>query len=150
MKTTASTEIGRPVDEVWAFIADPANNPKWDPGTLAVRQTSDGPIRAGTMLVATVELLGRRDLEVRIIGFEPRRSLSFEFVSGPVTGTRVRYDLDRVGASRTRLMRSFELGLTGAWRVLWPLVAFSARRHRADEVEAVRRLLEPSIGRSPT
>jgi len=26
--------------EVWAFIADPANNPKWDPGTLAVRRTS--------------------------------------------------------------------------------------------------------------
>jgi len=144
VKTAASTEIGRPLDEVWAFIADPANNPKWDPGTLAVRQTSDGPIGVGTTLVATVELLGPRDLDVRIIGFEPQRCFSFEFVSGPVTGTRVRYDVDAVGASRTRLTRSFELGLNGAWRVLWPLVAFSARRHRADEVEAVRRLLERS------
>jgi hypothetical protein len=150
MKTTAGTEIGRSVEEVWRFIADPANNPKWDPGTLAVRQTSDGPIRVGTTLIATVELLGRRHLDVRIIGFEPLRHFSFEFVSGPVTGTRVRYDVDPVGASRTRLMRSFELRLNGAWRVLWPLVAISARRHRADEVEAVRRLLEPSIERSPT
>jgi Polyketide cyclase / dehydrase and lipid transport len=150
VKTAASTEIGRPVEEVWTFIADPANNPKWDPGTLAVRQTSDGPIRVGTTLVATVELLGRRDLDVRIIGFAPYHFFSFEFLSGPVTGTRVRYDVDAVGVSRTRLTRSFELGLKGAWRVLWPLVVFSARRHRADEVEAVRRLLEPSIARSPT
>ena len=110
-----------------------------------MRQTSDGPIGVGTTLIATVMLMGRRDLDVRIIGFEARRYFSFEFVSGPVRGTRVRYDVNSVGASRTRLTRSFELGLNGAWRVLWPLVAFSARRHRADEVEAVRRLLEPSI-----
>jgi hypothetical protein len=150
VKTAASTEIRRPLDEVWTFIADPANNPKWDPGTLAVRQTSDGPIRVGTTLVATVELLGHRDLDVRIIGFEPKHSFSFEFVSGPVTGTRVRYDVDPLGGSRTRLTRSFELGLNGAWRVLWPLVAISARRHRADEVEAVRRLLESSVDGSAT
>ena len=121
MKTAASTEIGRPVEEVWAFIADPANNPKWDPGTRAVRQTSDGPIRVGTTLVATVELLGRRDLDVRIIGFEPERSLSFEFVSGPVT--------KNPGALRRGLRRCLpdqadavvRAGPNGAWRC--PLAA---------------------------
>lgn len=145
MQTAASIEIGRPVEDVWAFIADPANNPKWDQGTIAVRQTSDGPLGVGSTLVATVDLLGRRDLDVRISGFEPGRSVGFVFVSGPVAGTRVRYDMEPLGDSRTRLTRSFELGLRGAWRVLSPLVAFSARRHRADEVESVRRLLDPTV-----
>jgi hypothetical protein len=140
--TAASTEIGRPVDAVWAFIADPANNPKWDPGTFEVRQTSDGALGVGTRLVATVELMGRRDLDIVITGFDPGRTVSFEFRSGPVAGTRVRYDTEPVATSVTRLTRSFELHLHGAWLVLWPLVAWSARRHRADEVMNVRRILE--------
>ena len=144
MTTAASSEIDRPVEAVWAFIVDPANNPKWDPGTLEVRQTSDGPMGVGTTLLATVELLGRRDLDIRIIGFEPHRSVSFEFASGPVTGTRVRYDLESVTVARTRLTRSMELHLRGAWSVLRPLIGRSARRHRADEVENVKRLLEPA------
>lgn len=144
MKAAASTEIDRGVDAVWAFLADPANNPKWDPGTLAVRQTSDGPMGVGTTLLATVELLGRRDLDVRIVGFDPRRSVGFEFTSGPVGGTRVRYDLEPVGVTRTRLTRSIDLHLRGAWNVLLPLVGWSARRHRTDEVENVKRILESS------
>lgn len=109
-----------------------------------MRQTSDGPIGVGTTLIATVDLLGRRDLDVRMIGFEPYRSLSFEFVSGPGMGTRVRYDVASVGVSRTRLTRTLELALKGAWQVLWPIVPFSASRHRADEVVAVRGILERS------
>ena len=144
MKTTASSEIKRPVEVVWAFIVDPANNHKWDPGTLAVRQTSDGPMGVGTTLIATVNLIGRRYLDVRIIGFDPHRSVSFEFASGPVMGTRVRYDVERIGASETRLTRSFEPRLKGAWALLRPVVAWSARRHKADEVASVKRILEGS------
>lgn len=142
MRTTASSEIKRPVELVWAFIVDPANNPKWDPGTLAVRQTSDGAMGVGTTLIATVDLIGRRDLDVRIIGFDPHRSVTFEFASGPVKGTRVRYDVEGIGASETRLTRSLELRLTGAWALLLPVVAWSSRRHKADEVASVKRILE--------
>jgi carbon monoxide dehydrogenase subunit G len=144
VKIAASTDIERPLETVWTFMVDPANNPKWDPGTLEVRQTSAGPMGVGTTLIATVDLLGRRDLDVRIIGFDPLRSVSFEFVSGPVVGTRVRYDMDSTGGSRTRLTRSFEPRLKGAWRLLIPLVSWSARRHRADEVASVKRILEAS------
>lgn len=144
MRIVASTEIDRPLESVWAFIADPANNPKWDPGTLEVRQTSGGSLGVGSTLVATVDLFGRRDLDVRIVAFEPSRSVGFDFVSGPVNGTRVRYDVEPVDGRRTRLTRSIEPRLRGAWAVLGPLVGWSARRHRSDEVEAVKRILESS------
>lgn len=144
MRIVASTEIDRPIDSVWAFIVDPANNPKWDPGTIAVQQTSAGPLGVGTILIATVDLLGRRDLELRISAFEPSGAVAFDFLSGPVTGTRVRYGVEAVEGGRTRLTRTAELRLRGPWVVLWPLVGWSARRHQADEVESVKHILESS------
>jgi len=142
MKIEAAATIERPVEAVWEFMAEPSNNPKWDPGTLEVRQTSEGPIGVGTTLIAVVEFLGRRELGVRITSFEPHHEFRFEFVSGPVTGTRTRYAVDRLDAARTRLTRSVDLRLRGWWTLLWPLLAWSARRHRADEVSNVKRILE--------
>lgn len=47
-----SVGIGRPVDVVFAFIADQTNAPQWQDGLLEVRRTSDGPLGVGTRRVA--------------------------------------------------------------------------------------------------
>jgi uncharacterized protein YndB with AHSA1/START domain len=142
VRIEASATIERPIAAVWEYLADPANNPKWDPGTLEVRQTSEGPIGVGTTLDVVVDLLGRQSLGVRITAFEPERELRFEFVSGFMKPTRVAYRLAAVDPRRTRLTRVFEPELSGRWRLLWPVLVWMARRHRADEVSNVKRILE--------
>lgn len=51
--------------------ATPGTEPRWDPGTLEVRQTSEGPLGVGTTLAAVVDFMGRRTLGVRITTFAP-------------------------------------------------------------------------------
>lgn len=142
MRIEASATIERPVAAVWAFLADPSNNPRWDPGTLEVRPTSEGPIGVGSTLDAVVDLLGRQTVGVRFTAFEPDRELRFEFVSGFMTPTNVAYRLTSLDPERTRLTRVLEPRLRGRWRLLWPVFVWMARRHRADEVSSLKRILE--------
>ena len=56
---TIVTTIGRPVEEVFAVIGDVARTPVWTPGLREARQTSDGPLEPGAVLVYRGTFLGR-------------------------------------------------------------------------------------------
>jgi uncharacterized protein YndB with AHSA1/START domain len=52
--------IKRPVEEVFAFVTDPNNDPLWQMTILGTEQTSEGPVDVGTTLRNTAKFLGRR------------------------------------------------------------------------------------------
>ena len=39
-----SIVIGRPAEDVFAYVSDQTNAPRWQRGLLEVRRTTDGPI----------------------------------------------------------------------------------------------------------
>jgi uncharacterized membrane protein len=45
-----SITIDRPVDEVFAYVADVANDPAWHTDVVEGRKVSDGPIGIGSRL----------------------------------------------------------------------------------------------------
>lgn len=79
--------IQRPAGEVFAFIADGLNGPKWRTGIVDIALIS------GTGLGATYKQGvkgpgGRRiDADYRITAYEPDRHLAFEAIAGPVRPT---------------------------------------------------------------
>ena len=48
IRIETSIVINRPVKEVFAFLSNFENWPKWSPGLLENKKTSDGPISRGT------------------------------------------------------------------------------------------------------
>ncbi len=52
--------IRRPAAEVWAFIDEPDNEPRWQPGAVDRRRTTVGPPVVGTRIVQTDLFMGRR------------------------------------------------------------------------------------------
>jgi Polyketide cyclase / dehydrase and lipid transport len=49
MSTYAHTvEIGRPPEEVFAFVTDPAAYPRWQPSLVRVEPHRPGPLRLGS------------------------------------------------------------------------------------------------------
>jgi uncharacterized protein YndB with AHSA1/START domain len=102
--------IARPPAEVFAFVADGLNAPKWRPGVL------DIALASGTGLGAVYKQGvkgpgGRRiDADYRITALEPNRRLSFEAIAGPVRPTG-QFVLDDVnGATRLKFTLQAELG----------------------------------------
>ena len=53
---SGSAVIDRPIDEVFAFLADGTNDPKFSPRVQEIRKTTDGPVGVGTVRVGPVPL----------------------------------------------------------------------------------------------
>ena len=60
LKLEISCEIGRPVEEVFAYATDPAKTPEWKTSVLESSAEPVGPMRVGTQIHTVMRLFGRR------------------------------------------------------------------------------------------
>ncbi len=75
--------IDRPADEVFAFVADPANNPKWRSYVVESGWLDDGPMRLGRRGYQTSKILGRKvTAEAVIVEWDPPRAVCWQAVQG--------------------------------------------------------------------
>src|SRR5205814_1648613 len=95
-QATYSVTIGRPAEEVFGFLADGEQCPKWRPGVLDIKRVSGQGV--GERYAQGVRgPMGRRiqaDYEVTV--FEPSRRIEFQTVAGPAR-PHGRYDLEPIG-----------------------------------------------------
>lgn len=81
-------QIERPAGEVFAFVTDQTNAPRWQDGLTEVRRITDGPIGVGTEHVFVRQFAGRRiESRNRFTRLEPGRFVEFEVPQGWLTGT---------------------------------------------------------------
>src|SRR5205823_14172144 len=57
---SATTTINRPIEEVFAFLADGENDKKFSSRVLEIHKTTDGPPGAGTVFKSTVKDAGMK------------------------------------------------------------------------------------------
>lgn len=60
LKMELSVEIKRPVEEVFAYLTDPAKEPEWNSAVLECRADPPGPIGVGSKIHIVSSILGRR------------------------------------------------------------------------------------------
>ena len=74
-----------PVEEVFDFVADERNEPRYNPRMLRAEKLSPGPIGAGTRFRAEMKMKGRRrpvEMTVEFTDYErPRRLASTTHLS---------------------------------------------------------------------
>jgi uncharacterized membrane protein len=91
--------IDRPIEEVFAFLADGENDPKFSPRVLEIAKTTDGPPAVGTVYASTVKDAGMKTKrEFKLTEFEPLTRIRWAEVSkNLVTAPEGGYDLAREG-----------------------------------------------------
>jgi uncharacterized membrane protein len=102
--------IRRPIGDVFGFIADGLNGPKWRTGILDIAHVSGSGVGA-TYKQGVKGPGGRRiDADYRVTAYEPNSRLAFEAIAGPVrpTGEYVLEDVD--GGTRLSFALRAELG----------------------------------------
>lgn len=141
MDLETTVEIARPVADVFAFVADQTNAPRWQGGLHAVRRLTDGPLGVGTEHEFVRRFAGRElATRNRFTSFEQGRYVAFEIPSGWLTGTASYLTEPLPGG--TLLTSRVQLRPHGVAALLAPLLArLLARDTRRDELR-LKRLLE--------
>ena len=100
-----SAVVDRPIDEVFAFLADGSNDPKFSPRVQEIRKTTDGPVGVGTVFESTVKDAGMKSSRTfELTEFEPPTKIRWtERSKNAITVPTGGYDLEKVGDDQTKV-----------------------------------------------
>jgi ligand-binding SRPBCC domain-containing protein len=138
----ASVRIERPLEDVYAYVAEPGNFPHWNSAVEAVRKTSAGDDTGvgSTYVMERTLPTGRVVNGLEIVAHEPPTAFAIRTTSGP-TPFHYHYRFVSDGAETTvHLDASVEL--PGAAALLGPLAARRVRRGVDANFAALKRTLE--------
>ncbi len=144
INTEETIVIDRPVEEVFAYVADQTNAPGWQAGLLEVKRLTDGPIGVGTKHTIVRTFMGRRmEASNEYFAYEVGKQISFRSTSGPAS-FEATYRFES-SAGRTRLTSRIEMDAKGFVRLAEPLIARSLRREVRSNLVTLKNLLESRV-----
>jgi uncharacterized protein YndB with AHSA1/START domain len=103
--------IDRPIEEVFAYLADGTHDPEFSPRVLEIRKTPEGPTAAGTVFASTVKDAGMKSSrEFEIVELQaPTRIRWRERSKNAITVPAGGYDLAPEGTgTRMTIFNEFE------------------------------------------
>ena len=128
--------IERPIGDVFAYLADGTNNPRWRAGVLSIERTSAGEGADATYRQVLSGPGGRKIAgDYRVTAYEPPHRLEFAVTAGPARPTG-RFQLAEAGPDRTTVTFSLDLRPSGLMRLMSGMVA----RQMRVEVDQLARL----------
>ena len=107
--------IDRPVEEVFAYLADFSNVPEWNYAIEETRQVSPGPVGVGAEYRQTRSLPRPSEETFVVIEYEPNQKLAIEGGLGPFFGT-LSYELQST-ASGTEVLNAADLEGQGVMKL---------------------------------
>ena len=122
--------IDRPIEEVFAFLANGENDPKFSPRVLEIAKKTDGSTGVGTVYVSTVKDAGMktsRRFEITTLD-APTRIRWSERSKNLITVSDGGYDLDVVSDTQTKVTIRNTFEGRGFGKLLLPLALRAARK----------------------
>jgi uncharacterized protein YndB with AHSA1/START domain len=133
--------INRPVEEVFAFVSNSENLPRWRSTSLEVKKTSDGPLGVGSTFRGRFTFLGRQfDGNVVVTGYEPNRIYMSKIAEGPFP-LETGYTLEPV-EDGTHIAFVVEGTPGGFFKFAEPLVVSMAKRAYEADLHNLKEMLE--------
>jgi uncharacterized protein YndB with AHSA1/START domain len=129
-----SVTVARPIEEVFAFLADAENDPRWRTGVLDIVRVAGEGVGARYRQGVKGPMGRRVPADIEITELVPPRTIAFRGTAGPVR-PEGRYELEPVDGG-TRVRFSLAAQPRGAARLMTPMVARAMR----GEVQAIERL----------
>ncbi|HEY8639733.1 MAG TPA: SRPBCC family protein [Solirubrobacterales bacterium] len=141
----ATVVINRSIEEVFAFLADGENDPKFSPRVLEIGKTTEGQPGVGTVYASTVKDAGMKTKrEFKLTEFDPPTKIRWAEVSkNLVTAAEGGYDLapsgDGTQVTIFNLLEGHGLG-----KLIAPLALRSARGGADEFGQAIKAAVEAS------
>jgi uncharacterized protein YndB with AHSA1/START domain len=141
MEFENAVTIRRPAEDVFAFLADFENVPRWNHAIESTTKTSPGPVGLGSTYRQVRSEPKRSEEGFRVTAFEPTRRLAIDGEIGPFHA-RAEYLLEPIEGA-TRLTNAVELQPSSALSKLLARFAVSKIKTAvAENLGVLKQLLE--------
>lgn len=137
-----STVINRPVSEVFAFVANFENHPKWETDFLEVKQLTSAPSGVGTTYQCLLKLPGQTAAsKFEITEYTPNQKIAYAGEPAGPAKPKGGFLFESVsgGTKVTSLPRPEFRGL---FRLLEPMMAGYIQKNNVAHLSTLKRLLE--------
>jgi len=141
IKFEKSIIINRPVEEVWKFLSNVENFPKWNRGARKARLTSEGPIGVGSTVQYLRQFLGRQLIgKLQVSEYVPNRMIALQLSAGLITA-QTGFTFEPVEGG-TRLTHPSEIELGGWWKLITPILGPMLERDGREDMANIKRIME--------
>jgi uncharacterized membrane protein len=138
----ASVEVERPAAEVFDFLADMANNPRWQRGMRACTWTSEPPLAVGSTYDQEASFLGKRIVSsFEVVELVPGEHIRIRTTSGtmPIDVSRT---VAATGGGSCTVSAVVRGDASGVFRVAEPLLRQMVQRSVRGDYRRLKALLE--------
>jgi carbon monoxide dehydrogenase subunit G len=141
---SGSAVIDRPIADVFAFLADGTNDPKFSPRVQSIRKATDGPIGVGTVFESSVKDAGMKtNRRFELTEFDaPTRIRWTERSKNMVTVPEGGYDLEPVGDSETKVTIHNRLEGHGFGKLIVGFAVKAAVKDAPDFAQRIKSAVE--------
>ena len=138
---TNTIVVDRPIDEIWAVLSDLFNTPRLPGGSMALRQTTPGPMALGSIAEGRRIVLGIETRIVeKIVGWDPPNTIEATMESRAFSAfERFTLVAGPAGTSCTDLL---DIELRQPLKLIGPLIEPFLRRQRTAQLRRTKSLLE--------
>lgn len=136
----SSVHINRPVQDVFNFVTNPANNAQWMSGTESAEWASNGRPGIGSTYTGVFNFLGRKiEGVVEVTGWNPPNSWSFK-TDGPISAeTTTAFEAQGDG---TLVKHSSQVEIRGLFQLAEGLVGKQLEKVYETNNTALKLILE--------
>lgn len=140
-KMEITVDINRSIDDVFAFVSNAENLPRWRATNLETKKTSEGPLAVGSTFKGRFTFLGRQfDGNLQITAYEPNQLYAVKMSEGPFP-LETWYALQPTDTG-TRLFFTMEGAPGGFFKLAEPLVVSLAKRTYEADLHNLKEMLE--------
>jgi uncharacterized membrane protein len=136
-----SVTIKRPVEEVFAYLADVPRQTEWSSAVQSIRLEELEPVRQGSRYWQTVKMLGRQaEALFEVSEYEEGRKIGFRSLSGAMP---IAWSMTLTPVSEgTRIEAKTRGEPGGVFKLAAPLMDRAMRRQAAGDFATLKDLLE--------
>lgn len=138
-----SFHIERTQQEVFDFMADPANDSKWRDSAISAEWLSEGPIQVGSQLKSVDKMLGRKiESTSEVTIWEPPNRYGQKTLGGPVPFEFTVSLEPENGGTKLTMEGQAEVG--GFFKIAEGLVGKQLEKQIEADFNGLKRVLEQS------
>lgn len=142
VKITDSITINKPLEKVFAYLADMENLPQWQSGVVKSKVLTPGPTRVGTKFTEEVKV-GKSKLPTmcEIIEFVPNKRIGF-VASSSAIGYQGLLRVEKNEQNDTNVNLAAIAKLKGFYKLLMPIFSAEAKKGARKELNQLKKVLE--------